>query len=148
MYGEVDSRGHFTGEEIIFVYPDFLTGLRGQFQHGLLVQATAVDIVGERCMGGKKELLIEPTKRDETVRWKKEETNQWYIGQNPRVMDPYEKKSVYVGQSLIPVSDEGLFARRFFLPGDIVSYFGGTKKFTRNMFFESMTDAEWSSAGA
>jgi len=148
LYGEVDKRGQFTGKEITFVYPDLLTGLRGQFKHGLLVQATAVDIVGERCIGGKKELLMVPAERDGTVRWKKEETNHWYIGQNPKVMDPYEKKSVYVGQSLIPGSDEGLFARRSFLPGDIVSYFGGTKTFSTNMFFDNMTEAETSSAGA
>ena len=148
LYGEVDRRGQFTGEDITYVYPDFLTGLRGKFLHGVLVDATAVDIVGERCKGGIKEILIEPAARDSSVRWEKEETNHWYIGKHPLVMDPYERKSAYVGQSLEPGSDEGLFARRAFLPGDIVSYFGGTKTFSSNMFFNNMTDPEVSSAGS
>ena len=63
-------------------------------------------------------------------------------------MDPHERKSVYVSDSLIPGSDEGLFARRSFMPGDIVSYFSGTRTFARDMFFDNMTEAEISSAGA
>ena len=148
LYGEVDSKGQFTGEKITFVYPDFLTGLRGEFSNGELLDAIAVDIVGERCAGGKKELLLEPAGKDGGVRWKKEETDHRYTGQHPQVMDPYERKSVYVGQSLIPGSGEGLFARRYFLPGDIVSYFGGTKTYSCNMFFDNLTDSEESSTAA
>ena len=139
LYGEVDRRGQFTNGEVVFVYPDFLTGLRGKFLHGVLVDATAVDIVGERCKGGIKEILVEPIARDADVKWERMEANHWFIGQHPQVTDPYEKKSVYVKRSLIPGSEEGLFARRAFLPGDIVSYFAGTKTFERNMFFDNMT---------
>ena len=34
------------------------------------------------------------------------------------------------------------------MPGDIVSFFSGTKTFSRNMFFKNMTNAEISSAGS
>eukprot|EP00091_Calanus_sinicus_P013606 TRINITY_DN30199_c0_g1_i1.p1 TRINITY_DN30199_c0_g1~~TRINITY_DN30199_c0_g1_i1.p1 ORF type:complete len:288 (-),score=95.93 TRINITY_DN30199_c0_g1_i1:1-864(-) len=148
LYGEVDRRGQFSGENITFVYPDFLTGLRGRFEHGVLVDATAVDIVGERCKDGIKELMVEPAVKDGGVRWEKQEANHWFIGKNPLVMDPHERKSVYVGESLIPGSEEGLFARRAFMSGDIVSYFSGTKTFSSNIFFKNMTNAEISSAGA
>ena len=118
LYGEVDRRGQFSGENITFVYPDFLTGLRGRFEHGVLVDAIAVDIVGERCKDGVKELMIEPAVKDGGVRWEKQEANHWFIGKNPLVMDPYERKSVYVGESLIPGSEEGLFNQYVFQKHD------------------------------
>jgi len=148
LYGEVDRRGQFSGDNITFIYPDFVTGLRGRYEYGVLVWATAVKIVGERCREGIKEIMVETADNDEDVRWEKEEATQWYIGRHPQVMDPHERKSVYVGDSLIPGSDEGLFARRSFMPGDIVSYFSGTRTFARDMFFDNMTEAETSSAGA
>ena len=110
--------------------------------------ATAVDIVGERCNDGIKELLVETAANDGNVRWIKEEANHTYAGKHQQVMDPYKRKSVYVGDSLIPGSGEGLFARRSFLPGDIVSFFSGTKTFRENIFSRNMTPAEVSSAGA
>ena len=33
------------------------------------------------------------------------------LGQHPNVMDPMERKNVYVGASTQPFADEGLFAR-------------------------------------
>ena len=36
LYGEVNMQGKFTGEEITFIYPDFLTGLRVTFINGEL----------------------------------------------------------------------------------------------------------------
>ena len=125
LYGEVDKRGQFSGDNITFIYPDFETGLRGKYEHGVLVWGTAVKIVGERCRDGIKEILVEPQESEGSVRWEKEEANHSYICRHPKVMDPHERKSVYIGQSLVPGADEGLFARRSFMPGDIVSYFRG-----------------------
>ena len=62
------------------------------------------------------------------------------MGQNPTVMDPHERKSVFVKTSLIPGSDEGLFARRAFSPGEIVSYFSGQRTFSWLMFHSNMTE--------
>ena len=64
------------------------------------------------------------------------------IGQNPTVMDPHERKSVFVKTSLIPGSDEGLFARRAFSPGEIVSYFSGQRTFPWQMFHDNITEEE------
>ena len=148
LYGEVDHGGQFTGEQISFIYPDFLTGLRGTFENGVLQRAQAVDVVAERCNNGVKELKLKPSKHDKDVVWEKEETNASYIGKNPKVMDPHERKSVYVGNSTNPKANEGIFARRQFSPGDIVSYFGGQKLFHEDVVFPNMTSEEKSSAGA
>ena len=67
------------------------------------------------------------------------------IGQNPTVMDPHERKSVFVKTSLIPGSNEGLFARRAFSPGEIVSYFSGQRTSSSVMIHANMTEEEkWS----
>ena len=87
--GKVDRSGQFTGHDITFVYSDFLTGWRGEVEQGVLKDATAVDIVGERCNDGIKELLVETAANDGNVRWVKEEANHTYVGKHPLVMDPY-----------------------------------------------------------
>ena len=71
LYGVVDNNGEFTGENIAFIYPDFLTGLRGTFDNGVLRNATAVDVVAERCNNGVKELKLNPSKHDANVVWEK-----------------------------------------------------------------------------
>ena len=50
LYGRLLGEGKFTGDDITFIYPDFLTGLRGTFVNGVLEHATAVNIVAERCV--------------------------------------------------------------------------------------------------
>ena len=67
-----------------------------RFEHRVLVKATAVNIVGERCSEDIKEILTKPVDNDGDVRWEKEAANHWHIGKYHLVMDPYEKKSAYV----------------------------------------------------
>ena len=69
MYGVVDHEGRFTGDNIVFVYPDFLTGLQGTFHDGVLVKGRAVDIIGERCNKGIKELQLRSSKYDSQTEW-------------------------------------------------------------------------------
>ena len=59
--------------------------------------------------------------------WEKETANHWHIRKYHLVMDLYEKKSAYVGESDIPGSEEGLFAKQAVMPGQAVSYFRRTK---------------------
>ena len=116
MYGNGDSSGTFTGDDIIFLYPDFMTGIQGEFHDGELVRGTAVDVVGERCNLGLKEIIVSPSKHDPDVIWRQDPninklTLPHYVGQHPTVMDPHERKSVYVHTSAIDGANEGLFAR-------------------------------------
>ena len=142
LYGLVDQEGRFTGDDLTFIYPDLLTGLRGMFVNGVLQQARAVDVVSERCAGGKKELIMEPSDNDSDVVWKKHKTNTDYIGQHPRVMDPHEMKSVHVADSKLD-AEEGLFAKRIFSPGDLISYYSGHKTYLGNIIDpNSMTDVD------
>ena len=49
---------------------------------------------------------------------------------------------MYVATSGIAGGGEGLFARKQFLPGDLVSYFSGKKKLEDELFFDNMTAEE------
>jgi hypothetical protein len=84
----------------------------------VLEGARAVDVVGERCKGGMKELMVEASDEDKEVVWERLDTNDSYIGQHPTVMDPHERKSVYVGESMVEMAGEGLFAKKMFSPVD------------------------------
>ena len=96
------------------------------FKNGKLKQAVAVDIVGERCNHGIKELLFQPSKADSEVVWKSSRNLPYSL--NPKVMDPHERKSVYVANSTAANAKEGLFAKRKFFPGDLVSFYGGERR--------------------
>ena len=144
LYGEVDQEGKFTGDEITFLYPDLLTGLHGKFVDGEVQEARAVDIVAERCQQGIKEIGLMLNTRDNTV-WRPADSES-SLRSFARSMEPHERKSVYIGKSRVEgdssVSGEGIFARRLFLPGDLVTYFAGVKVREEEMFYDNMTELE------
>lgn len=49
LYGQLDSEARFTGSDILFLYPDLVTGIRGSWREGVLLSGTAVEILAERC---------------------------------------------------------------------------------------------------
>lgn len=117
MYGVMDpGPGGFSGQNVVFLYPDLATGIKGHFDKGDLVSGTAVEVVGERCRSGIKEVEVVAARHDPRITWSREQGTEevWpvhRIGQHPTIMDPQERKSVYVDISNIPGGNEGLFAR-------------------------------------
>ena len=86
---------------------------------------------------------------DEDVVWERLDTNDSYVGQHPTVMDPHERKSVYVGKSMTEMAGEGLFAKKMFSPGDLISYYGGQKVLKRNIIQKpNMTLSQISSSSS
>ena len=144
LYGEVDLEGKFTGDEITFLYPDLLTGLHGKFLDGEVLEARAVDVVAERCRQGIKEIRLRLNTRDDTL-WRRADSES-LLRSFARTMEPHERKSVYIGKSRVEgdraVTGEGIFARRLFLPGDLVTYFSGVKTTEEEMFHDNMTSLE------
>ena len=146
LYGEVDQEGKFTGDKITYIYPDLLTGLHGKFVDGEIQEARAVDIVAERCQEGIKEIKLKNSTRDDTV-WRVADS-QSLMRSFAKTMEPHERKSVYIGKSRVDVdgdskvTGEGIFARRLFLPGDLVTYFAGVKTTEEEMFHDNMTEVE------
>ena len=133
-------------DKVIFLYPDLTTGLEGRWREGRMDDGREVLVVGQRCRGGVKELLVE---RVGSVVW----------GEG---VDPHDRMSVYVGESGIPGAGEGLYARRPRLPGQLVAYQvackiahaqsnppqAGRKRFVEDFLFPNLTEAEVEEAAA
>ena len=69
LYGKVDNSGRFTGPDILYLYPDMVTGILGTWRDGNLVEGRAVDVLAERCHHGLKELRTAPAHHDSQVTW-------------------------------------------------------------------------------
>jgi hypothetical protein len=68
--------------------------------------------------------------------WRREEVTKNFLGSNPRVRDPYERRNVYVAPSTIPGAGEGLFAKRDIEERELVAYlvYGYMHMFTLSFF--------------
>lgn len=152
VYGEPDAEGRLTGPNITFIYPDFETGLRGTFEDGRLVAGLAVRITGRRCRGGLMEIRTRPSRSatagDPLRPWRRETFPGEHVRANARRMDPFERRAVYAAPSLIPGANEGVFAKRDFLPGQLVSYFVGLLTIEANFLFDNLTASEYDEARA
>ena len=140
LTGSVDENGKFSGKDIIYIYPDLQTGLRGKFVDGEVAEARSVIITEERCNNGMKEVRTRLIEADQTL-WSRDISNATHITKYAKTVDPHEKRSVYVGESQLAGGGEGIFARRSFLPGQLVSYFNGIRVTEDMMFYENMTEA-------
>ena len=109
------------------------------------MRARPVRLAGERCNAGIKELQLVEAEDWVGADW----VQGGNYGPLPTTMDPHERQAVAVGNSGAgAAAGEGLFARRSFLPGELVSYFGGLHTTTEEMFWSNMTEAEETEAGS
>ena len=80
--------------------------------------------------------------------YKYERATEKFVTSQETLMDPLDHRNVYVAESGIDGSGDGLFARRTIDPGEIVSLYAGTLVFdegklhTDNMTMEEMEDAQ------
>ena len=109
------------GDNIVFIYPDMETILVGRFEKGEMVAAKESKIVKERCNKGIKEIRIAtPNVGRPTLKYQR--PDRLRLGDQPRVMDPYTKKNIYIGDGKM---DDGVFAKRNIVKGELVMYYSG-----------------------
>ena len=78
LYGDLDNRGRgFTGDDILYLYPDLVTGLRGRFRDGEAVEVRSVMVTSERCNQGVKEVRTKP--QSEKTVWRRRISNATHI---------------------------------------------------------------------
>ena len=139
FYGSLDSIGQrFSGDDVIFVFPDMKTVLVGKFRKGHMVAARESKIIGERCNNGIKEILVAPVNGNSPVfRYKR--PNAWSIGYDYTLVDPYERRHTYIGKS--GTEGDGVFAKRNIKKGELVSYFCGIIQ-KKPIYFSNQTTEE------
>ena len=97
------------------------TVLVGRFQNGEMISAKTSKIIAERCNKGIKEIRVATPKENEPS-FRYSRPTRLRIGDKPRVMDPYDKKNIYIGNGR---KDEGVFAKRDIQKGELVMYYSG-----------------------
>ena len=97
------------------------TALIGKFENGVMVEARPTKILAERCNDGLKEILVSPPETNSRV-FRFQRNTRVRIHQ-PKIMDPFEKNSVFVSKTAN--SGEGLFARRNIETNEVVAYYSG-----------------------
>ena len=59
LYGRLDGRGRFTGDDIAFLYPDFVTCIRGRFHDSVLVVGRECSVVATSAPSPSEILSLE-----------------------------------------------------------------------------------------
>merc|ERR1712110_21506 len=116
-----DGYFYMTSRHTIYLYPDMETALVGQFRNGTMLSAKVSKVKRERCNHGIKELEIEEPNADSPT-FRYTTTSHTHIGDQPTLMDPYERKMIYIDDG---VKDDGMFARRNISKGDLLAYYSG-----------------------
>ena len=105
----------------MFVYPDMVTVLVGKFKNGTMIAAKGSKIVRERCHNGIKEIDVAKPNENSII-YKYQRPTRVRIGDQPRAMDPFTKKNIYIGNGK---KEDGVFAKRDIAKGELIVYYSG-----------------------
>ena len=113
IQGIADDNGKATGDDLVFIYADGETALKGRFEDRYMRKARSVDVKKYGCdengMFIPKE-FSEPLNDHEY--FYDPPTNESFGGGSKYIQDPYEEKTVYMGISSVPESGEGVLLKR------------------------------------
>ena len=75
--------------------------------------------------------------------FKFERATETFVTSQPTLMDPLDHRNVYIAESGVNNSGEGMFARRAILAGEAVALYAGTLVLDEDALFrDNMTEAE------
>ena len=97
------------------------TALVGKFKNGRMITTKESRVIRERCNHGMKEIEIMNPRKDSPI-YRYTVLSPTDIGDQPTLMDPYERKNVYIDKG---IKDDGLFARKPIDKHDLVVYYSG-----------------------
>ena len=114
IHGMVDENGQVTGDDLVFIYPDGNTALKGRFENTYMKNARNVEVKDYGC--DDRGLLIateftEPLS-DYEFFYDPCTNESWGARNSKDIQDPFELKNVNLSMSSVPNSGEGVFARR------------------------------------
>ncbi|XP_065059251.1 histone-lysine N-methyltransferase SETD7-like [Rhopilema esculentum] len=121
IFGEVNESGQLSGDDIIYVYPDKETALKGRFQDGELIQAQLATKISPEKKSLEFRIHIP------AITFRRDVSTKEKISEQPLLSDPFEIKRTYVKKSEISNAGEGLFARKYIGPDEIVSFYNGVR---------------------
>ena len=105
------------------MYPDMETIFVGRFVNETMISAKPSKVIAERCNQGMKEIQIaKPKPNTPTFRYSR--PTRIRIGDQPAIMDPYERKNIYVSDG---EEGDGVFARKNISKGEVIMYYSGLR---------------------
>lgn len=126
-YGDL-TRALFTGDSVLYVYPDWATALQGQFVAATMLSAVEVTVtqhsLGEDGMMTLSHIHTANTKE----RFTSDPSTESHLSSSPLLRDPYEAKAVDVRTSSIPGAGVGVFTLRPVKNNTIIGYFNGVHR--------------------
>jgi len=128
------SVSQFTGNNVIWVYPDLSTTLVGHFVAGTMLagreaEVSQVDMSPDHL----PKLSVETPGCSDTV-FKYDQSTQTHLTSSPMIRDPMERKYLDVRTSSVPGAGMGVFARNDLPRGSIVGYFNGIHVLRSDIF--------------
>ena len=129
LHGIVDPLGKFTGDEILFLYPDQSSCLSGRFQDGTLVDAHPAQIQSVAFTSGHiMQLIPQPTENPSRRSSHSYcPSNSHTIACDWRLPDAYEQVTVKCQESSVDMAGDGLFARKDLPANVVVAYYNGLR---------------------
>jgi len=105
-----------------YLYPDYKTAVIGLWIDQLLLQGK-ITTLGEICQFGQTWKLKFGELTGPVISYSP--PSHYSLGVNPLEQDPFEKESVQVRKSNIEGAQDGLFAVRSILSGEVLSFYSG-----------------------
>ena len=113
IHGVANEEGLATGDDIVFIYPDGETALRGKFENRYMKKARNVNVKNYGC---DENGMFIPTEFSEPLSDYEYSydpcTNESFGGVSKFIPDPYELKTVKLMSSALPNSGEGVMLQR------------------------------------
>ena len=104
IYGKVDEKGEFSGDEISYINQDISTGFKGSFKNGIMINAKAVEIIGENCNEeGIKIMKFSDPESSQGYHFQRPNLNSF--GDQPFVLDPLDAKYINLANSTIDTKE-------------------------------------------
>jgi histone-lysine N-methyltransferase SETD7 len=130
----VDKEGCLTGSQLVYIYPDGKTILKGKFNDGQLVEAYPADYRGHGDADNPYSYVVTDRQR----MFRTDSPSATCISLYPLLSDPYEDYRVEVKKSRIEGAGEGLYAKIDTQRGEIMSFYNGIR-----ITHEEVDERDW-----
>lgn len=124
LYGKVDEKGRFSGQDIAYVYPDRCTSMIGQFHQEIMLKSLSSHIV-QAELNSAHIMCLSIINTDDANHFTHCPSNNEKIRCDWTLTDCYEDVTVECRTSTVEGAGEGLFAQRNLPAGKIISFYNG-----------------------
>ena len=114
LHGKIQETDHkLTGDEIMYLYPDYDTMFVGTFEDKMMIKAKEASLKQVSCdeKTGLPIITAYDLAQDDVIYYYDPPTNISFGGGSLGVLDPFERKNLELRESSIPNSGDGVFSK-------------------------------------